>query len=96
MAKDRELFKHRNTPVDYNYLRFIQLLHTANDVSTSVLEGDCIDMEIHLAATQILISFLSTLIYIETTSTYLVGKFNCVSNPFLYISLECLNNSFRL
>ena len=79
----------RNTPVDYNCLRFIQLLHTAKDVSATVLEGDCIDMEIHLAATHFLISFISTLIYIETTSTYLVGKFNCPSNPFLQIFLEC-------
>ena len=86
----------RNPPVDYNYLWFIQLLHTAKDVSATVLEGDCTDMEIHLAATYFLISFISTLIYIETTSTYLLGKFNRASNPFMQIFLECLNNIFRL
>ena len=68
---------HTNTPVDYINLRFIQPLHTAKDISATVLEGDCIIMEIHLAAIRIQISFISILIYIETTSTYLVGKFYC-------------------
>ena len=68
---------HRNTPVDYINLQFIQSLHTAKDSSATVLEGDCIVMEIHLAAIHVQISFISILIYIETTSTYLVGKFYC-------------------
>ncbi|XP_015764361.1 PREDICTED: uncharacterized protein LOC107343317 [Acropora digitifera] len=42
-------------------------------------------MEIHLAATQILISFISTLIYIETTSTYLVGECRQLSFPAHYM-----------
>ena len=53
----------------------MQLFHTAKDLSATVLEDDCLIMKIQLAAIHIQFSLMSTLIYVETISTFEVGKF---------------------
>ena len=52
----------------------MQLFHPAKDLCATVLEDDCLIMEIQLAAIHIQFSLISTLIYIETISTFQVGK----------------------
>lgn len=64
----------------------MQLFHTAKDLSATVLEDDCLIMEIQLAAIHIQFSLMSTIIYVETISTFQVGKFYSTWHPFLYIS----------
>ena len=60
---------------EYRNLPFMQLFHTAKDLSATVLEDDCLIMETQLAAIHIQFSLMSTLIYVETISTFQVGKF---------------------
>ena len=64
----------------------MQLLHTAKDLSATVLEDDCLIMEVQLAAIHIQFSLMSTLIYVETISIFQVGKFYSTwHHLFLYI-----------
>ena len=51
-------------------------------------------MEIQLAVIHIQFTFISTLIYIETTSSSQVGKFYFTRHPFLYISRFSLARFF--